>query len=137
MTEPYRHGDGAGEDEKNVELARDRTEMAEDRTVMAVERTFAGWIRTAFGAVGIGLAFHALFGKLDPPWIARAIATIFVLLGAFLSIIAERRACRALVRMSTHAIGAPNAPHLRWIAYVVAASALVLAAAFWLFTEVN
>ena len=52
---------------------------------MAVERTFAGWMRTAFGAIGIGIAFHALFGEFDPPYLAKLIATVFILLGAILA----------------------------------------------------
>ena len=58
------------------ELAQERTDMAEDRTVMANERTFAGWFRTGYAAVGIGLGFQALFVQMDPPWVPRAIATI-------------------------------------------------------------
>lgn len=49
------------------ELAEERTGLAEDRTIMATERTFAGWMRTAFAAIGIGLAFRAVFGEFDPP----------------------------------------------------------------------
>lgn len=114
----------------------DRTELAEDRTIMAVERTFAGWIRTAFAAIGIGLAFKVLFGELDPPWLARAIATIFILLAAFLSIAAERRACRAMERMRSHSVDSPRAPHLRYVAWAVAAGSLVLAVAIWLMRDV-
>ncbi|WP_066763455.1 YidH family protein [Croceicoccus pelagius] len=114
----------------------DRTELAEDRTIMAVERTFAGWIRTSFAAIGIGLAFKVLFGELDPPWLARAIATIFILLAAFLSIAAERRACRAMERMRSHSVDSPRAPHLRYVAWAVAAGSLVLAVAIWLMRDV-
>ncbi|AKM08999.1 YidH family protein [Croceicoccus naphthovorans] len=109
-----------------------RTELAEDRTIMAVERTFAGWMRTSFAAIGIGLAFKALFGELDPPWLARVIATIFILLAAFLAITAERRACRAVTRMKTHSVDSPDAPHLRYVAWAVAAGSVVLAIAIWL-----
>lgn len=110
----------------------DRNDLAEDRTIMAVERTFAGWIRTAFAAVGIGLAFRALFGELDPPWLARVIATIFILLAAFLAITAERRAWRAVGRMKSHSIDAPDAPHLRYVAWAVAGGSLILAGAIWM-----
>ena len=47
------------------ELAVERTHFAEDRTVQATERTFAGWLRTAFAAIGVGLGFHVIFGELD------------------------------------------------------------------------
>jgi putative membrane protein len=113
------------------ELAEDRTDLAEDRTVLATERTFAGWMRTAFGAIGIGLGFQGLFGKLDPPWLARVIATVFILLGAMIAITAERRACKGLKRMTVHRIDGVEAPRLRWIAYSIAFGALALIAAFW------
>jgi putative membrane protein len=61
----------------NGDLAKDRTDWAEDRTLMANERTFAGWMRTGLASVGLGLGFNALFGKLEPWWIPRLIATIF------------------------------------------------------------
>lgn len=47
-------------------LARARTDLAEDRTVLANERTFGSWMRTGFAAIGIGLGFHALFGRIHP-----------------------------------------------------------------------
>ena len=58
-----------------IDLASARTDLAEDRNIMAMERTFAGWMRTAFAAIGIGLGFKAVFGAFDPPWLAKAIAT--------------------------------------------------------------
>ena len=113
------------------ELAEDRTDLAEDRTVLAIERTFGGWMRTAFGAIGIGLAFQGLFGKLDPPWLARVIATVFILLGAMIAITAERRASIGLKRMTSHKVDGFQPPKLRWIAYSVALGGLALIAAFW------
>ena len=57
--------------EKRTEAAVRRTDFAEDRTVQATERTFAGWLRTAFAAIAVGIGFQALFGELDPPWLGR------------------------------------------------------------------
>lgn len=113
-------------------LAKDRTNFAEDRTIMATERTFAGWIRTAFAGIGIGIAFHALFGELEPPWLARAIATLFIAAGAVLAISAERRACKALERLSAHEMDAPSAPNFRLLAYAVALGAAILIAGLWI-----
>lgn len=62
--------------EKRTEFAEDRTDWAEDRTIRAAERTYAGWLRTAFAAIGIGLGFvpclanltrHGL-PKVSPPY---------------------------------------------------------------------
>lgn len=114
------------------QLAEDRTDLAEDRTIMAAERTFAGWMRTAFAAIGIGIAFRGLFGELEPPWLARGIATVFIALGALLAIGAEQRAHRTFERLSAHTVDAPRTPRLRWIAYAVALGAAVLIAALWI-----
>ncbi|TCD06774.1 DUF202 domain-containing protein [Erythrobacteraceae bacterium CFH 75059] len=116
-------------------MATARTELAEDRTVQATERTYAGWLRTAFAAIGIGLAFRAVFGDFEPPWLARAIATLFVLLGAAVAIMAERRACRSLDRLSTHNVAAPRLPNLRWMSWSVVGGSLLLIAGFWFLND--
>ena len=116
---------------KSEDLAADRTDLAEDRTIMAVERTFAGWMRTSFAAIAIGLGFRALFGELEPPWLARAIATLFMILAIAFAIGAERRACAAFTRMSAHHVDLPNVPRLKWIAYAVAFGAFILIVAIW------
>lgn len=122
------------EDTRN-ELAVDRTDMAEDRTIMAVERTFAGWIRTAFASIGIGLGFRALFGELEPTWLPRGIASMFIAFAIFLALAAERRACASLARMNTHALNKPDTPQYKLLAYGVAAGAAVLIGALWFLHE--
>lgn len=117
--------------DKSTELAEDRTDWAEDRTILALERTFAGWMRTAFAAIGIGLGFRALFGEFDPPWLARAIATMFIAMAIVFAIGAERRARRSFKRLSSHAVDSPSLPNLRWLAYAVSFGAAVLIAALW------
>ncbi|GMN14479.1 YidH family protein [Altererythrobacter sp. MTPC7] len=114
------------------DLAAERTDLAEDRNIMAMERTFAGWMRTAFAAIGIGLAFRAVFGEFDPPWLARAIATAFILLGAFVALTAERRACRTFTRLNAHQLHAPEIPSIRWLGWGVTAGAVFLAIALWI-----
>ena len=84
--------DPPADPDKPTQWAEFRTDLAEDRTIMATERTYAGWLRTAFAAIGIGLGFRAVFGDFDPPWLARAIATMFILAGAWLALAAAHRA---------------------------------------------
>ncbi|ANY18757.1 hypothetical protein A6F68_00222 [Tsuneonella dongtanensis] len=117
------------------DLAAERTELAEDRNIMAMERTFAGWIRTAFAAIGIGLAFRAVFGAFDPPWLARAIATLFILAGAALAWSAQRRMCATLARLHSHKLEGPSAPNFRLLAYAVVVGALVLVAGLWILND--
>ncbi|MGI8944498.1 MAG: YidH family protein [Qipengyuania sp.] len=124
-----------GDRDPSTEWAEDRTDWAEDRTILAAERTFAGWMRTAFAAIGIGLAFRAIFGELQPPWLPKAIATMFIAFAAVFAIGAERRTCKTLARLTTHAVDAPDMPNIRWIAWSVAAGALILIAGLWVLND--
>lgn len=89
--------------EERTDRADERTDFAEDRTLLANERTFAGWGRTAFASIGLGLGFQALFKSAEPSWIPKTIATLFILLGMLLITLAERRASNLLnERESNH-----------------------------------
>ena len=123
------------EDLDRNELAARRTGFAEDRTIMAMERTFAGWMRTAFAAIGIGLAFHVMFDEFEPPWLARAIATLFILAGAGLAVSAERRACDSLAKLEPHRIVGPPLPKFRWLGWAAALGALLLIAGLWILND--
>lgn len=114
------------------ELAETRTDMAEDRTVMANERTFAGWARTAMAAIGIGLGFQALFKAMEPSWAPKVIATVFILLGVFLILAAERRAAATFRRLDTHTVKSAPRMNLRIMATAISVAALSLIAGMWL-----
>lgn len=121
--------------DKSTKLAEDRTDWAEDRTIMALERTFAGWMRTAFAAIAIGIGFRALFGEFEPPWLAKAIATGFIALAIVFAISAERRACKAFERLSSHAVDSPKMPNIRLVAWSIAAGAALLIVALWVLND--
>ena len=118
------------------DLARMRTDFAEDRTVLANERTFGSWLRTGFGAIGIGLGFHALFGRIQPLWLPRAIATAFLLIAIIIFVAAERRACLVIRRLHTHQVETVKIAVLRLITVVTVAATLALIAAIWLLNRV-
>ena len=122
---------------RDEELAEERTDWAEDRTILAIERTFAGWMRTAFAAIGIGLGFRVLFGELDPPWLAKAMGTGFIAFGAVFAIGAERRAAKSLAKLRAHAVDGLDTPNLRWIAWLVAFGAALLIAGLWILNDGN
>lgn len=109
-----------------------RTDLAEDRTILANERTFAGWVRTALACVAIGVGFQALFQRMNPPWVPRAIATAFLLLGIVLVVLAERRAAAVMTRLSTHVVETAKAMNLRLFTAIIALGATALIAAIWL-----
>ena len=127
--------DDIPEKDIGTKLAEDRTDWAEDRTILALERTFAGWMRTSFAAIAIGIGFRALFGEFDPPWLAKAIATMFIALAIVFAIGAERRACRSFERLSSHAIDSPRLPNIKWIAYAISTGAALLIVALWVLND--
>lgn len=114
------------------ELAEDRTDLAEDRTLLANERTFAGWMRTGMAAVGIGLGFNALFNTLRPEWIPKAIATAFLLIGIFIFIAAERRACSITARLDAHQVETFRPMNIRLVTIVLVLATLALIAGIWM-----
>jgi putative membrane protein len=109
-----------------------RTELAEDRTILANERTFAGWMRTSLACIAIGVGFHALFGKVEPDWLPRLIATSFLLLAVLVIVLAERRAAAVIDRLDAHTVTSARRMNLRLFAATVSLGAAVFAAAIWL-----
>jgi len=81
------------------------------------------------------IGFRALFGEFDPPWLAKGIATIFIVIGGIVSWSAQRNARKTLSRLKTHDIDAPKTFHMRWLSCIVTAGAFVLAAALWLLRQ--
>lgn len=114
------------------DLAEARTDLGEDRTMLANERTFAGWFRTGFAAVGIALAFNALFVRLEPPWVPKAVATTFLGIAILIFVAAERRACTVIARLHAHRIATVRTGSLRLITWLTVAATLALIAGIWL-----
>ncbi|HEU0135562.1 MAG TPA: DUF202 domain-containing protein [Allosphingosinicella sp.] len=113
-------------------LAEERTDLAQDRTILANERTFAGWMRTGFAAVGIGLGFQVLFQAMQPSWVPKAIATAFLLAGAYVILVAERRACAVMSRFDKHEAAELRPINLKVVTWTAVAATLSLVAAIWL-----
>jgi putative membrane protein len=117
-----------------VELSKtepSRTDLAEDRTLLANERTFAGWVRTSVGCIAVGIGFHALFNHVHPGWVARAIASWFLLTGVVVVWLAMRRAGAVIRRLNPHVVRSARAVNLELIATAVSVGAVALAAAIW------
>ena len=123
---------GGGSD--RTELAGDRTDLAEDRTLLANERTFSGWARTSMASIGIAIGFNALFKPVEPTWVAKAIATLFLLLAIFLIMAAERRARAVQTRLTAHEIVASSMLTFRVMSAAVTLGACALIAALWWLT---
>lgn len=123
------------QEEDRKQLSEDRTNLAEDRTLMAVERTMASWIGASFGAIGVGLGFRAIFGAIEPTWLPRLMASSFMALAVLIIITAERRASRALMRLSSHMVDPPKIFGLRVVAFGIAVGACILTVGIWVFFE--
>jgi len=119
------------ESEERTELADERTDLAEDRTIMANERTFAGWMRTGMACVGIGIGFNALFGKLEPEWLGRAIATVFIIIGIFIFYAARRNACALYGRLESHSAEPLNSSNFNLVSGTLAAASIALIIGLW------
>ncbi len=120
------------ESSSNSGLAQDRTDLAEDRTLLASERTFGGWTRTAMASIGVALGLNALFAKLHPVWVPKAIATLFIGLGILIMIVATRRAFAITNRLQAHQVSALRPVNVRVIAAIYVVSALALIGALWI-----
>ena len=116
---------------ERTDLAENRTNWAEDRTLMANERTFAGWMRTGLAAVGIGLGFNALFGKLEPYWVPRSIASLFIGIGIFIFWVAQRNGCSVQQRMESHKAAPIRTSNLKLIAGAMSFASFCLAIGMW------
>ena len=113
-------------------LARLRTDFSEDRTVLANERTFASWVRTGFAGIGIGLAFNALFTRIQPEWLPKLIASAFLAIAIVIFVTAERRACAVLHRLHAHQVTTIKITVLRLITVVAVVATVSLLAVIWL-----
>ena len=109
-----------------------RTDLAQDRTLLATERTFASWMRTGLALVAVALGLSAMFRTLEALWVAKTVATVFVLIGVFVFWAAERRACQVHKRLQAHAVQPFDGLHIRVIAYSTILVSLSVVAAIWI-----
>ena len=109
-----------------------RMDLAEDRTILASERTFAAWLRTALGCMALGIGSHALFNQMQPDWVPRLIATLFLLLAAAIAWLAVRRAAAVMRRLSPHVVASARKVNLELIASAISLCAAALSLAIWL-----
>jgi len=60
---------------------------------------------------------------------------MFILAGAALAIVAQRRACKTLERLESHSLVAASSPNFKALAYSVALGAIVLVAGLWILND--
>jgi len=119
-------------EDRQDESAQERTDLAQDRTILANERTFAGWLRTGLGCVAVGLGFQALFDRMSPDWVPKAIATAFLAMGILVFVLAQQNARAVHRRIKPHEVKAVGTFTLEVMTWVLSAGAAALIAALWL-----
>lgn len=113
------------------DLAQERTDWAEDRTILANERTFAGWMRTGMASLAIAVGLKAVFGDFDPTWLAKSVATIFILAAVLIFWLAARQSRKAQDRIDSHS-AAPQPPkHMELLATILSIGAISTGAILW------
>lgn len=114
------------------QLAQIRTDFAEDRTMLANERTFAGWMRTGLATIGIALAFNALFGRIEPTWVPKSIATTFLIVAVVVFLGAEHRARTVIAKLHAHSVVTVKLGYLRLVTILTVSATVALIPAIWL-----
>lgn len=106
-------------------------ELSEDRTIMANERTFSSWTGAGMGAIGLALAFKAVFGAFEPVWLAKAISTIPLIAAFFLFYSAQKKACATLDRLTERKVEATGQRSYKTIAALMCLTAIGTAFILW------
>lgn len=124
--------EGDRETDPKTEWAERRTDWAEDRTLLANERTFAGWMRTGMAALAVAIGLKAVFGEFDPTWMAKAVATIFILGALLIFTASAHEARKAQARISSHDAEAQSARRMLILALLLSFGGLATGAILWL-----
>ena len=96
-------GEGSGDErDAKTRWAEDRTDWAEDRTLLANERTHAGWLRTGAACVAVALGLKAVFDETEPVWLAKGVATVFLVAAAGIFVGAAAQSRKAQARIQEH-----------------------------------
>ncbi|MGR3539835.1 MAG: YidH family protein [Hasllibacter sp.] len=122
---------GTEETDDSTELAKDRTDWAEDRTLLANERTFAGWMRTGMACVALALGLRAVFDAAEPKWIAKAVATVFILTAIGIFWASALKSKEAQKRIGEHDTEAQDHANMVRIAAALTVGALGTGAILW------
>jgi putative membrane protein len=114
------------------ELAEERTDWAEDRTILANERTFSSWMGTGLGSLGLAVGMQAVFGAMEPTWIAKSAATVFVIVSLYLFQTALINSRRTKQSLDSHTAEPVSNRNLAVIAHLLSIGAVCAAIVLWL-----
>ncbi len=113
------------------DLAEDRTDWAEDRTTLANERTFAGWMRTGMASLAVAVGLKAIFGDFEPTWMAKAVASIFIVIAVLIFAAAATQSREAQKRIDNHSSEPQSHGRMATLAILLSIGALGTGALLW------
>ncbi len=114
------------------DLAKDRTDWAEDRTVLANERTYSSWTGTGLGCLGLAVGLQAVFGAVEPTWLAKLAATVFALVSGAFFFFAFVNARRTRQRLQAHSAETLHNQYQLAITALLISGAVFVTAILWL-----
>jgi putative membrane protein len=107
------------------------TELSEDRTLLSNERTFSSWMGTGLACVGVAIGLHAVFGAIDPTWLAKLVASIFLLTALAIYWAAVRQACKTYSRLRNTDVEIQGSNVFKKIAAMMSAGTLGVGIILW------
>lgn len=113
-------------------LAQERTDWAEDRTALANERTFAAWMRTSMASIGVAIGLKAVFSGGETDWLAKAVATAFLIAAAYIVVAARRQAIATHRRIHGHDAATQPNRSIHLISVIILAGAVSTAVILWI-----
>lgn len=119
------------DDEGTQDLAEERTDWAEDRTVLANERTFSSRMGFALGCLGLAVGLQGVFKAVEPTWVAKSVASIFVVIATFMALIAYVNCKKMLERLNSHCVEPVSYRGLRTITALMIIGAIGVAVVLW------
>ncbi|WP_333683703.1 YidH family protein [Pontibaca methylaminivorans] len=127
------------DDEKKIEFSRDKSDLSEirtgwseDRVLLSNERTFGSWMRTGMSSLVVGIGLQAVFHSMEPVWIAKIAASLFIAIAIMIFLIAAFHDSRAQRRINEHDVESMPAGRMWLIAVTLSVASLLVAMILWL-----
>ncbi|MDA8585669.1 DUF202 domain-containing protein [Rhodobacteraceae bacterium] len=108
------------------------TELAEDRTLLANERTFCSWMGTGLACVGVAIGLQAVFGAIDPTWLAKLVASIFLVTALVIYWLAVRQASKTYSRLRNTDVEVQGANMFKITAFLMSVGTFGVGTILWL-----
>jgi len=119
-------------DKQTNDMAKERTQWAEDRTILSNERTFSSRMGFALGCLGVALGLQGVFSEVEPTWLAKLAATIFVLLAFYIALVSYRSTKKMLVRLNSHSAEPSSGPELLVVTIFICIGSIATGAVLWI-----